>query len=231
MNIYWCTECVTHRAALDTSIFYIHLDVQLLSINSNDMILLTKAIVAFLLACLSISAAALPSDGTLALDDPLPLNDTLPVNDYSSGDDTISLDDTPPPPPPDRGPPREGWKSAWIMCTWEPKPLWFNFEIYGEGYFGREESIEGKVKKAADRTGSVTKWRVAHYPPVEDRKSNTTITVSPPVPFVIASCWCSYYCLSLRTDILPEKFRLPIWTEGKLEHELGRVFRKKIDCI
>ncbi|KAM0703399.1 hypothetical protein Q7P35_009338 [Cladosporium inversicolor] len=60
-----------------------------------------EVIVAFLLACLDILTAALPSNGTPALDDPLPVNVTLPVNDYSPGNDTISLDDAPPRPPPD----------------------------------------------------------------------------------------------------------------------------------
>lgn len=189
MNIYSCMECVTLRAALDTSIFYLHLNGQLLSINSNNMNSLTKAIVAFLLACLSVSAAALPSDGTLALDDPLPLNDTLPANDYSSGDDTISLDDTPPPPPPDRGPPREGWRSAHITCEWKYKWIKNTYKIMGEGYLDREEEIEGKVKKAADRTGKVTEWSVKHYPPAEGRKSNTEIKASPHVPGLVA-CRC-----------------------------------------
>lgn len=65
------------------------------------MISLKEVIVAFLLACLDILTAALPSNGTPALDDPLPVNVTLPVNDYSPGNDTISLDDAPPRPPPD----------------------------------------------------------------------------------------------------------------------------------
>lgn len=187
-------DFVTLRAGISTSIFINRVDTYLISADHSNMNPLTKVIAAFLLACLCISATALPSGDTLALDDPLPLNNTLPVDDNSSGDDTVSLDDTPPSPPPDRGPPREGWRSAHITCEWKYKGIKNTYKIMGEGYFDREEEIEGKVKKAADRTGTVTEWSVKHYPPAEGRKSSSEIKVSPHVPSFVA---CRYFSFRL----------------------------------
>ena len=148
------------------------------------MVFLTKMIVAFLLTCLGVSAAMPPSnDDGLDRDDTIPLNDTLPLDGGLPLNDSVTPGDQPK---------REDWKSARIWCEHEEKLLWFKFKISGEGWVRREEEVERKVKTAADKVGLVTKWKVAHYPPQDDRNSSVTITVSPPVPCVVASRWCSY---------------------------------------
>jgi hypothetical protein len=177
------------------------------------MISLMKVIAALLLG---ISVAALPANGHPPDDDSLlSLNDTLPANE------SLPLRDQPK---------REDWRSAQIWCYFEMKAFWYDFRIYGEGFLGREENLERKVMTAADRAGKVTGWKVAHYPPEGDKNSSAIIKVSPPVPYVIASRWCSYYCLSLVTDISLFKFSLPILTADKLERKLGEIFHKKFDC-
>lgn len=176
-------ECVDIHIFLDEYKSNIYLDIYLISSNSNNMVSFTKAIVAFLLACLGISAATPPSNDALALDDTIPLNDTLPLNDALPLNGSLTVG-TPPK--------REDWKSAWIACENDMKPFWYNYKITGEGWVRREEEVERKVKTAADRVGLVTKWKVAHYPPQENRNSSVTITVSPPFHCAIATYCCSF---------------------------------------
>lgn len=166
----------------------IYFDIYLISTNSDNMVSFTKATVAFLLACRGFSAATPPSDDTLDLDDTLPLNDTLPLDGGLPLNNSLTHGDQPK---------REDWKSARIWCEYEEELFFFKFKISGEGWLRREEEVERKVKTAADKAGSVAMWKVAHYPPQEDRNSSVTITVSSPVPCVVASRWCSYYFLKL----------------------------------
>ena len=177
------------------------------------MVSLMKLIAALLLG---ISAAALPANGHPPdKDSLLSLNDTLPVNKSQPLKDQ---------------PKREDWKSAHVWCDFEMKAVKYDFRITGEGFLGREEELERKVMTAAKRAGLVTAWKVCHYPPQGDRNSSAIIKVSHPVPYVIASRWCSYYCLSLVTDLSLDKFSLPILTADKLEKKLGKIFHKKFDC-
>lgn len=156
----------------------IRFDIYLISTNSNNMLPFTKATVAFLLACRGFSAATPPPNDGLDLDDTLPLNDTLPLEECLPLNETLILGDQPK---------REDWKSAQIWCEHDIKLAWYEYKISGEGWVRREEEVERKVKTAADKAGLVTQWKVAHYPPQEDRNSSVTITVSPPFPCAIAT--------------------------------------------
>lgn len=143
------------------------------------MVSLLKAIATLLVVCLSILAAALPTnDYTPTNDSLLSLNDTLSLNETQSASDQPS---------------REDWKSASVTCEWKYKGLWNTYKISGEGWVQREEEVERKVMEAADRTGLVTKWKVKHYPPKGDRKSTVEITVSPRA-FGFVACRWSLYC-------------------------------------
>lgn len=149
------------------------------------MAFLMKVIVAFLLACLGISAATPPSNDALTLDDTIPLNVTLSLDDGLPTNKSATLDTQPK---------REDWKSAWITCEFENKIIFYKFKITGEGWLRREEEVERKVKTAADEVGMVTQWKVAHYPPQDDRNSSVTITVSLPFPCATASR-CYFFLL------------------------------------
>ncbi|GAB7330074.1 hypothetical protein MBLNU13_g01753t2 [Cladosporium sp. NU13] len=131
------------------------------------MAFLMKVIVAFLLACLGISAATPPSNDALTLDDTIPLNVTLPLDGGLPTNKSATLDTQPK---------REDWKSAWITCEFENKIIFYKFKITGEGWLRREEEVERKVKTAADEVGMVTQWKGAQYPPQDDRNSSVTIT-------------------------------------------------------
>ena len=144
----------------------VHFGIYLISTNSSKMVSFTKATVAFLMACRGFSAATPPSNDTLDLDDTLPLNETLTLGDQ---------------------PKREDWKSARIWCEHDIKLCYYKYTIGGEGWLRREEEVERKVMTAADKAGLVTQWKVAHYPPQENRNSSVTITVSPPFRCAIAT--------------------------------------------
>jgi hypothetical protein len=143
------------------------------------MVSLTKAIVAVLLACPGISAAALPANDYPPADDSL-----LSLNDPLSRNETQSANDEPK---------REDWKSASVACEWDYKGIMNTYKILGEGWVKREEEVERKTKTAADRTGLVTKWKVKHFPPEGNRKSTVEITVSPLASGFVACGW-SLYC-------------------------------------
>lgn len=151
--------------------------------QADNMVFLTKVLVAFLLACLGISAATPPTNDALDLDDMLPLNDTLPLNDALPLNNTLTTGTQPK---------REDWKSSRILCEYEIWLLWYKYKITGEGWLRREEEVERKVMTAADEAGLVTEWKVAHYPREKGRNSSVTITVSPPFPCAIDTCFCSF---------------------------------------